>query len=109
MSNYRHIDTRKSEKPLSGMILEQFGVAHIIGQNLHRFMSADLLQLEDRRPLRRAFGDEARAQRMPTELRRIVSRRGGMPLHQPRDRAVAGKLLDRQDHPSLPRRDFRAA
>ncbi len=56
------------------MVAEQFVVADIVGQDLERLVPADLLHLEHRRALSRRLGQEARPQRVPGNLRRIIAR-----------------------------------
>ena len=49
------------EKALSGVVAEEFVVADIVGQDLERLVSADLLHLEHRRALSRRLGQESGA------------------------------------------------
>lgn len=58
---------RTTQEAPAGMVLGQLGVADVIGQDLHRLASTDLLELKDRCALRRALGGEARSQRKPAK------------------------------------------
>lgn len=81
-------DTRGLQEAVARVIVEQARVTDVSGQDLHRFVAADLLDLPDVGPAIGGCRHEARPQRMSVIARRIEPGGRGARLHDARDGVV---------------------
>lgn len=95
------------QQAAAGVILEQFGVAHIAAKRIDTLVTAHVHHLENRRPFGGGRCEESAAQAVAAEVRSVEPDAAGTLLHDARDNAI-GETIDAELAAFRDRAEYRA-